>query len=589
MAESTHQVSTHIKLVDKLSAPLRGISGIVGQLTHGFDHLSSHIASFATLGAAAVGALSIHKMIEETNEHMRTVSRLKTITGDTTANVDGMVEAFDKAGIGGSETERIMMMLSRAGAKMEDTLQSAAAGIPKAAERMRALGVDVTNGPYNAMIGLSVAVQKGRVDVAKLSRMFSIRPQMALDFMKLLKRGPQYVGETIDEMKKSGTELTDENIAAFKRFQDVKNEVAAGWKRVQIVIGKELYPVLEQLLRNVQDKIPGWIEGAKTFGKFLHDHLSDAIGLAKTLGKVMLINATVMKVTSMAGMGEGKGVGILGALRAGGGRFMAGSGALGEKTMRGLAGVPIGPLSAGQTQMTPLMGVLMRLVQVGPTAVIVMALIAAAVIGFKAVMDNFNGLKSMLSDTWSHLKATFSVFAKLFERNGPASSALGRIVYVFKVTLPVLFEGLLIVVDLFVTGLTKLVRFMDETLSGSSIMTTLLSLTPAGFAGAVAGSNSPIDTWKRVSAQVEAEQHSARVRPIAEAGWAKIHGVFGRGAPEQRGTAPYNDFRGSHFEITQSFDKGFDPDRIAVAFANDLATVGERRMQSGFAPMFSVR
>jgi hypothetical protein len=40
------------------------------------------------------------------------------------------------------------------------------------------------------------------------------------------------------------------------------------------------------------------------------------------------------------------------------------------------------------------------------------------------------------------------------------------------------------------------------------------------------------------------------------------------------------DFRGSRFEIKQAFAEGFDPDRIAVAFANDLATLGETRIQS---------
>jgi hypothetical protein len=49
------------------------------------------------------------------------------------------------------------------------------------------------------------------------------------------------------------------------------------------------------------------------------------------------------------------------------------------------------------------------------------------------------------------------------------------------------------------------------------------------------------------------------------------------------------DFRGSRFDIKQDFAEGFDPDRIAVAFANDLATLGERKMQSGFGPLFAVR
>lgn len=50
-----------------------------------------------------------------------------------------------------------------------------------------------------------------------------------------------------------------------------------------------------------------------------------------------------------------------------------------------------------------------------------------------------------------------------------------------------------------------------------------------------------------------------------------------------------NDFRFSKFDIRQEFAEGFDPDRIAVAFASDLANLGEMRMQSAYAPLFAIR
>jgi len=60
-------------------------------------------------------------------------------------------------------------------------------------------------------------------------------------------------------------------------------------------------------------------------------------------------------------------------------------------------------------------------------------------------------------------------------------------------------------------------------------------------------------------------------------------------SPSEREAPPVFDFRGSRFDIKQDFAEGFDPDRIAVAFTNDLAALGERRLQSGLAPLFSVR
>lgn len=49
------------------------------------------------------------------------------------------------------------------------------------------------------------------------------------------------------------------------------------------------------------------------------------------------------------------------------------------------------------------------------------------------------------------------------------------------------------------------------------------------------------------------------------------------------------DFRNSRFDIKQEFAEGFDPDRVYAAFANDVASMGERKMQSAFSPLLSVR
>jgi hypothetical protein len=65
-------------------------------------------------------------------------------------------------------------------------------------------------------------------------------------------------------------------------------------------------------------------------------------------------------------------------------------------------------------------------------------------------------------------------------------------------------------------------------------------------------------------------------------------GAVGGGARGGGGRAN-NDFRFSRFEITQKFAEGFDPDRIAVAFAQDVGKIGEQKLQSGFEPLYSLR
>jgi hypothetical protein len=74
----------------------------------------------------------------------------------------------------------------------------------------------------------------------------------------------------------------------------------------------------------------------------------------------------------------------------------------------------------------------------------------------------------------------------------------------------------------------------------------------------------------------------------APAGARAGGGGAGGGARGGGGRAQ-NDFRFSRFEITQKFAEGFDPDRIAVAFAQDVGRIGENALQSGFEPLFAIK
>jgi len=62
-----------------------------------------------------------------------------------------------------------------------------------------------------------------------------------------------------------------------------------------------------------------------------------------------------------------------------------------------------------------------------------------------------------------------------------------------------------------------------------------------------------------------------------------------RQIPHARGgTQVTQDFRFSKFTIDQQFAQGYDPDRIAVMFAKNVAAMGAQKLNSGFEPLFSV-
>jgi len=114
---------------------------------------------------------------------------------------------------------------------------------------------------------------------------------------------------------------------------------------------------------------------------------------------------------------------------------------------------------------------------------------------------------------------------------------------------------------------------------------------------AQAGLKSGISREKLAAALSEAPGIQARDEAIAQM-LSAPHSVTALGAPaagrHKTPKAPagrqttINDFRFSKFDIRQEFAEGFDPDRIAVAFSSDLAKLGEMRMQSAYAPLYSV-
>ena len=57
---------------------------------------------------------------------------------------------------------------------------------------------------------------------------------------------------------------------------------------------------------------------------------------------------------------------------------------------------------------------------------------------------------------------------------------------------------------------------------------------------------------------------------------------------ERGGTKMTQDFRNSRFTIQQAFAEGFDPDRVAVAFAKDVGKMAATRLSSGLEPLFSI-
>lgn len=106
-----------------------------------------------------------------------------------------------------------------------------------------------------------------------------------------------------------------------------------------------------------------------------------------------------------------------------------------------------------------------------------------------------------------------------------------------------------------------------------SAQVAALAMAAGGFGGFGAGVYAKADKFLAATAPGAAPDIGKHgVTPVARGG-SKVH----------------NDFRYSRFDIKQMFAEGFDPDRIGVAFVNELTAAADQKLSSGLAPVFGTR
>lgn len=220
-------------------------------------------------------------------------------------------------------------------------------------------------------------------------------------------------------------------------------------------------------------------------------------------------------------------------------------------------------------------------VVIGDFAVVIPPLIGALAAVLQPAVQWINALNSSWSDILSgltpQLRELWNAVAQLVDQFGSAlGSALSALVRSFSDNQSA--------VDLLTSSLSAavsvLTAFTENLARGAEGINMLLrALGMKGGAQAGAGGQAAL------AAYLLGTQHVAGIIPGAPEG-----GRGNLGAPGARGGGgkTVQDFRYSRFEIQQKFDESFDPDRIAVVFSQDLQRAAERRLQSGFEPLFGV-
>ncbi len=557
---TTYEVGANIRLdADKALAGLARVSGAVGRVSGHFDRLSGLVGRIAAVGGTLGAALSFERVVTTAKDHFKMLERISRLTNVTTREADAMVDVFQSVGIQGEVAERVLLGMSRRASMMNMGMSMMQVQARGTRGLFQQLGVDVRKGVLPSLEKLSKLYKQGKVDVGQLGYAFGVPRQQALDLVKLLEKGPEHIRKTADEARK--TAIGEEQMRMFQRMREAGIVASEAFQRMQIIVGAELFPVLAELMEGAAARIKEWMPAVRRFGEFLRDNLTQALGLVVKIGKVLLANYAIMKLT---------GVGILGHAARYGRWAMAAApaGGAGARIASGLLGVGIGT-PQGMAGLVPMLGSLARIGSIIGRFTAIGAVLTFAIYAFKVIKENTLGIRDTLLQWWERMKAHAAVIAKLFEPVMKAFGGDGTIGQFFSVLVVSVIEGLTKSVEGLMLLITTLTLFFKDAFSGAR-----------GYAKAMLH---PIDALGDAAIEAAKMQREAVAKQRADTLAQRARTI-----PGERGGTNFN-FPNARFDITQKFEEGFDPDRIAVAFANDLAALGERKLQSGFAPLYAVR
>lgn len=559
MADTRHEVETELRVNDEQATRALGrISGAVGRVSGMFDKASNVLGIFGGVAGGAAAVFGAKEMLSGTMQYLETVKRISSFTGVTYQQADGLSQAFAKSGIEAGETERMLFLMSRRTQQMQMHADRFGMRMGGNADLAKRLGVNFNKGPVEAMTQLAAAAEKGKVNAVQLSQIMGIRPAMALKMMEVLEKGPAAIKKAV-----AAGQISERDIKNFDRVQNAQHVIAASWKRIQVLVGKELLPVVGDLMEKVAANMEKWVDKAAEFGKTLGRFLTQHGPALLKLGKLMLLNFTLMRTVGI-GFGGMAGRALGFATR---GSVTGGiSGALGSAG--GMFGRVAGAIAGGPSTWIPIIarigGMLGRFTLVG-------AIVLFIVKAFEAIKDNALGVRDYLVGLWTSLKTRFAAMAIALAPVLQAFSSDGVIGKFFTQVVVGVIKGLGSVVDSIMTTI-------------HIIINAVRIVAEEGF-GAL---TDPVKLFKMATAEANNQMlQAARLQKQQDA--ADAAAAAGTDTPKQRAGAPYNDFRGSRFDIKQAFAEGFDPDRVAVAFTNDLAKISERRTMSGYSQPFASR
>jgi hypothetical protein len=608
-----------------------------GHQAHGaFDQLSHVLSSMGGLGLIVGAGLSLHSAVSSVEEYMGRIKRVKELTHDSAMEADFLFSQARRAGVPYATMERTMFQLSRRGAMLETTMAAAGSRVPGMAKKFEHLGVVMNKGPTKALETMAGAVKKGKIDAGMLMAQFRIPQKDAADMEKFLKHlDPKQLAAA---RAGKGGYIGEDTFDAFERMEEAQHRINDTWNRIKVTVLSKLFPVAAKMAEGLADRLESALPIITNAMQFIADHMDHIVSAAKVFVAVMTTKKLMGFADSLMG-GKGLLVGVKGVvekLAGSSGMLMklgmsAGKSAQGA-VIKGANMLGLDKLVSPQL-LASIGGLGGSLAILAAVAAAVGVAIGLAYLGFKAFQKNINGIGDRISLVWDKIKKRFELMWDSLSKIGEAiaglfggDGSLGELVgYIAALSFDWVLEGFDLVVHTIQTIASMLGELMDVVaelwknylaepaqqvfdfikhqvalmiepwglffdwigeklaalhIGGTGKDSGWKQLMLKAFAPQVALGMKFMEHWRKTGR--ETDIGVAIDRKMAEAEKKKHH-------EDTREKKPNFDFRGSRFDITQNFAEGFDPDRIAVAFSNDLASLGEMRSQSGFAPMMAAR
>jgi hypothetical protein len=677
MADVAQTVLLNVTVNDTASKALKTVYSAASRVTGVFDTASSALGHFGLAAGAMAAGFGLKEAFSDTIEHLKAVKRIGDLTEITASKSEALINVFDRVGISMAESERILMSISKKGSKLDMIMAATGKSTNTTGVMLAQMGVNMKQGPVVAMEQIAEGIKGGRIHAVQLANAFSMPVKNAMLLEKALKKGKSAITDAQKEQIKYGI-AGDENMKMLARYVNAQRGMKEGWERIKLQIGAALMPLVTKLMEYGEKNMDKWVDSAKHFAGVLTSFLTRFHDKLLSVGKIMLLNFTISKLT-------GKSIAGWMPTLLQGGKFIVGKLATkaAAPAMAGAGTMAKGGAAAAFSAMFPKFiatagggaggaaasaGLVATITAAAAPILVIVAAIAAVVLAiwatWKAYSQNINGVTTRFREIWNRISVHFdaisnqiaktfkpitNMFNKVFAKSGGVGkffitiipnmindwlSLLEKALFYIRVGQRFFDNMISLISDVassmaapfidawnvaqrFGAGLKSFFNagvslfsqmFDDIKTSAQSLADFALALIKQHFAPLISLNNAirdlfmkildyirpigkfigsvvsvPTEVFKFSAAQIEAETQMALLQQARDDALKRK----GTKAPDDRaGTT--NNFPDARFNITQKFAEGFDPDRIAIAFSRDVAAMGERKLQSGFSPVFGV-